>query len=101
MYIMKGYDLIIPVNNEKNIIKLIDYIFICSKNFLKILICYDNDQDITLKMLKNSKYINSQRILFIKNLYQGPCEAVKTGIKTSNANCKIVFQQTILIMVYY
>ena len=32
---MSGYDLIIPVYNEKNIIKLIDYIFINSKNFIK------------------------------------------------------------------
>ena len=60
---MKGYDLIIPVHNEKNIIKLIDYIFISSNNFLKIFICYDNDDDLTLKILENSKYTNSPKIL--------------------------------------
>lgn len=88
---MKGYDLIIPVHNEKNIIKLIDYIFISSNNFLKIFICYDNDDDLTLKILENSKYTNSPKILLIKNLFQGPCEAIKTGIKNSTSNCKIIY----------
>ena len=49
---MSGYDLIIPVYNEKNIIKLIDYIFINSKKLLNIYICYDNENDITIKILK-------------------------------------------------
>ena len=49
---IQGYDLIIPVYNEKNIIKLIDYIYSRTTNLLKIYICYDSDEDITLKILK-------------------------------------------------
>ena len=44
---IKGYDLIIPVYNEKNIIELINYIDSKTKNLLKIYICYDFDEDIT------------------------------------------------------
>ena len=88
---MSGYDLIIPVYNEKNIIKLIDYIFINSKNFIKIYICYDNENDITINIIKNSKYNNSSKIILLKNIHKGPCEAIKTGIYSSKADALIVY----------
>ena len=88
---IKGYDLIIPVYNEKNIIKLIDYFYSKAKNLLKIYICYDFDEDITLKILKKSNYIDTQKIIFIKNSLKGPCEAIKAGIANSNAPAIIVY----------
>ena len=88
---MSGYDLIIPVYNEKNIIKLIDYIFINSKKFLNIYICYDNENDITINIIKNSKYNNSSKIILLKNIHKGPCEAIKTGIYSSKADALIVY----------
>jgi len=88
---MNGYDLIIPVFKEKKIIKLIDYIFINSKNFNNIFLCYDDDNDITLKILKESHYISNKKIILVKNLLTGPCEAVKTGIQKSNTNSVIVY----------
>jgi len=88
---MNGYDLIIPVYNEKNIIKLIDYIFINSKKFLNIYICYDNENDITINILKKSNYKNSSKIFLVKNIFTGPCEAIKTGIYSSKADALIVY----------
>ena len=88
---MSGYDLIIPVYNEKNIIKLIDYIFINSKKFLNIYICYDNENDITIKILKKSNYKNSSKIILLKNIFKGPCEAIKTGIYSSKADALIIY----------
>ena len=88
---IKGYDLIIPVYNEKNIIELIDYIDSKTKNLLKIYICYDFDEDITLKILKKSNYINSKKIIYIKNSLKGPCEAIKAGIANSNAPSMIIY----------
>ena len=88
---IKGYDLIIPVYNEKNIIKLINYIDSKTKNNLKIYICYDFDEDITLKVLKKSNYNDSKKIIFIKNSLKGPCEAIKAGIANSNAPSIIVY----------
>ena len=88
---MSGYDLIIPVYNEKNIIKLIDYIFINSKKFINIYICYDNENDITINIIKNSNYKNSSKIILSKNIHKGPCEAIKTGIYSSKADALIVY----------
>ena len=88
---MNGYDLIIPVYNEKNIIKLIDYIFVNSKKLLNIYICYDNENDITIKILKKSNYKNSSNIILLKNIFKGPCEAIKTGIYSSKADALIVY----------
>ena len=88
---MNGYDLIIPVYNEKNIIRLIDYIFINSKKFIKIYICYDDENDITINIIRNSKYNKSSKIITLKNLSKGPCEAIKTGIFSSKANALIVY----------
>ena len=88
---MMGYDLIIPVYNEKNIVKLIEYIFKNSKKILNIYLCYDHEEDITLKLLKKSYYSKYQNIILLKNYSNGPCEAVKTGIKISNADAVIVY----------
>tara|TARA_Y100001970_G_C14252373_1_gene872804 strand:+ start:5691 stop:6386 length:696 start_codon:yes stop_codon:yes gene_type:complete len=88
---MKGYDLIIPVFNEKKIIELLDYIFDISKKFLNIYICYDQDDDISIKLIKQSKYNKSSKISLIKNTKQGPCEAIKTGIAKSMADCLIIY----------
>ena len=88
---MKGYDLIIPVFNEKNILKLLDYIFNHAKKFHYIYICYDYEDDLSINIIKKSKYINSSKIKLIKNLGHGPCEAIKSGINHSLADCLIVY----------
>lgn len=88
---MKGYDLIIPVFNEKNILKLLDYIFNYAKKFNCIYICYDYEDDLSINIIKKSKYINSSKIKLIKNLGQGPCEAIKSGINHSLADCLIIY----------
>ena len=88
---MKGYDLIIPVYNEKNIINLLNYIFKTSKKFIKIYICYDKDEDITIEFLKNSKYWNHSKINLLKNPHSGPCEAIKLGFKNFKSQSVIVY----------
>ena len=55
---LKGYDIIIPVYNEKKIIRLLDYLFQNAKEYNLIFICYDSEQDITVSLIKKSKYIN-------------------------------------------
>ena len=85
------YDLVIPVFNEKNIISLLDYLFLNSKKILKIYICYDSHEDITIKKIKNSNYNNSEKIILVKNPFDGPCEAVKAGIAKSNASSIVIY----------
>ena len=84
-------DVIIPVYNEdENIILLLKKLekeIIC--NF-RVLICYDNENDSTLKYLKDTKLI-SKEILLIKNPKQGPNSAIIEGIRLSNAEITLVF----------
>ena len=89
---LKGFDIIIPVYNEgKYIIQLIEYLLKSSSNIVKIYICYDFDEDTSLKEIKKSKYSNDNNIILVKNLLTGPCEAVKTGILSSNSRAIIVY----------
>ena len=85
------YDLIIPVFNEKNIISLLDYLFLNTKKILKVYICYDSYEDITIKNIENSNYNNSEKIILVKNPFNGPCEAVKAGINKSSASSLIIY----------
>ena len=88
---MSGYDLIIPVYNEKKILELIEYLLKNTKKIKKIFICYDNDNDITLKLIEKSQYIHLDQIILVKNNFKGPCEAVKTGIEASKEKAVIVY----------
>tara|TARA_B100002051_G_C16708639_1_gene625346 strand:+ start:349 stop:1038 length:690 start_codon:yes stop_codon:yes gene_type:complete len=88
---MRGYDIVIPVYNEKKILDLLSYIIKKSKNLNNILICYDFDYDITIKLIKNSKFKNTDFIKLVKNNSVGPCNAVKSGIKESYAESVIVY----------
>ena len=88
---MAKLDIIIPVYNEdENIIKLLkllDSTVIC--NF-RILICYDNETDKTLKHFKNLNIIKNE-IKLIKNPKQGPNSAIIEGIKSSNSKIILVY----------
>ena len=88
---MNGYDLIIPVFNEKKILNLLEYIFNHSKKFNCIYICYDYADDLSINLIKKSKYINSSKIKLIKNLGLGPCEAIKSGINHSSSDSLIIY----------
>ena len=87
----EGYDIIIPVYNEKNIIKLLDYLFENIKNYNILYICYDQEEDITIQLIKKSKYKNSKIIKLVKNPLIGPCEAIKMGLKKSESDAVIIY----------
>ena len=88
---MAKLDIIIPVYNEDEsiikLLKLLDSTIIC--NF-RILICYDNETDKTLKHLKNLNIIKNE-IKLIKNPKQGPNSAIIEGIKSSNSKIILVY----------
>ena len=86
-----GYDLVIPIYNEINIIKLLNYLFSATKNISKIYLCYDFKEDKSLELINNSIYKDSKKIILVKNFFNGPCEAVKTGIKYTTAPVVIVY----------
>ena len=88
----KGFDVIIPVYNEGiNIIELINYLKNSSIHILKIYICYDFDEDTSVRAIKNSKFSKNKNVILIKNQFTGPCEAIKTGFFHSKANAIVVY----------
>ena len=87
----KGYDIIIPVFNEKNIISLIEYILNDAKNYNLIFICYDFEQDISIKLIKESRYAKFNQIKLLKNPFSGPCEAIKNGLNVSDSEASIIY----------
>ena len=58
---MTKLDIIIPVYNEgENIVSLLKAFENDVKHDFRILICYDNESDLTLKYLKGGKIINDK-----------------------------------------
>ncbi len=84
-------DIIIPVYNEnENIIRLLKALEDEINCNFRILICYDNDDDTTLKYIKTANIIKKE-ILLIKNPNQGPNSAIIEGINSSNAEIILIY----------
>ena len=84
-------DILIPVFNESETIvetlKNISSVVLCN---YRILVCYDYDEDPTLKIIKENFSQNSQ-IVFIKNFSRGFNNALISGFKDSTAEAVLVF----------
>ena len=91
---MKGnniLDILIPVFNEdETIVKTIENIFSAVKYDYKIIICYDYDEDPTLKIIKES-FPHNSKIVFVKNFSKGFNNALISGFKSSTAKAVLVF----------
>ena len=91
---MKGnniLDILIPVFNEdETIVKTIENIFSAVKYDYKIIICYDYDEDPTLKIIKES-FPHNSKIVFVKNFSHGFNNALISGFKSSTAKAVLVF----------
>lgn len=83
-------DVIIPVYNEgENIIHLLEAFDRDVKTPIRILICYDNDDDNTLKVLSN--FQSRFEIIPVKNKGKFAHGAVVTGLGYSNAPAVISY----------
>jgi len=91
---MKGnniLDILIPVFNEdETIVKTIENIFSAVKYDYKIIICYDYDEDPTLKIIKES-FPHNSKIVLVKNFAKGFNNALISGFKSSTAKAVLVF----------
>ena len=84
-------DILIPVFQEDEVIvKTLKNIQSVLKYNYKILICYDYDEDPTLKIIKEN-FPNNLNILFIKNFSRGFNNALISGFKSSKAKAAIIF----------
>jgi glycosyltransferase involved in cell wall biosynthesis len=88
---MADVDILIPVYNEgDNIVEVLDGLAAAAKTPLRILICYDNDDDDTLDALK--RYDNQRAIPIetVKNQTSGVLGAIRSGFAFSDADHIIV-----------
>ena len=84
-------DILIPVFNEdETIILTIKNIMSDVKYNYRVLICYDYDEDPTLKIIKKN-FPNNSKIIFVKNYSKGFNTAIISGFKISSASAVIVF----------
>ena len=84
-------DILIPVFNEdETIVKTIKNILSVVKYNYKILLCYDYDEDPTLKIVKEN-FPNENRIVFIKNFSRGFNNALISGFKNSKGEAVLIF----------
>ena len=84
-------DILIPVFNESEIIvDTIKNILLVVKSEYRILICYDHDEEPTLKII-NKNFSDNSKIIFIKNFSKGFNNAIISGFKKSNADAVLVF----------
>ena len=84
-------DILIPVFNEnETIVKTLKNILIFVKCNYKVLICYDYDDDPTLKIIKK-KFPNEPKIIFVKNFSQGFNNALISGFKKATGEAVIFF----------
>ena len=84
-------DILIPVFNEnETIIKTLKNILINVKCRYKILICYDYDEDPTLKIIKEN-FPNNLKIQFVKNFSSGFNNALVSGFKKTTSKAVLIY----------
>ena len=84
-------DILIPVFNENEvIINTIKNILSVVKADYRILVCYDYDEEPTLKTIKEN-FPNNNKIVFVKNHSKGFNAAIISGFRNSSAQAVIIF----------
>jgi dolichol-phosphate mannosyltransferase len=84
-------DIVIPVYNEaENILQLLKAFENEINCNFRVLICYDKDDDTTLKKLEKQNSTNKE-ILLIKNPKHGPNSAIIQGINLSKAEIILIY----------
>ena len=85
------FDILIPVFNEnETIIKTLKNIISVVKYNYNIFICYDYDEDPTLKIIKEN-FNNNSKIVFIKNFSKGFNSALISGFQHSKAKTVLFY----------
>ena len=91
--VLPHLDLIIPVYNEgANIRRTLESIARAVKTPIRVLICYDTEDDDTLPAIKNNgEALGPLEIKFVRNRGHGAHAAVLTGFAISDAPLAVVF----------
>ncbi len=86
-------DIIIPVYNEgANILRTLQSIMRNVKTPLRVLICYDHENDDTLPMIESNRAaLGALTIALVRNKGRGAHGAGLTGFTASSSPCAVVF----------
>lgn len=86
---MTDIDIIIPAYNEKeNIVSVLDSFHRLVKSTYRVLICYDLDEDTTLRAIADYPK-DRMEIVLVKNPGSGPHSAIAAGLAISKAKTVI------------
>jgi len=84
-------DIVIPVYNEgENILAVLDSLRRAVRTPFSVLICYDFDEDNTLKALETYP-VDGFELRYVKNRGKGALGAVLSGLQESSAAAAVVF----------
>ena len=84
-------EIVIPIYNEgEKIVKLLNKFEEEINTKIRVLLCYDLDEDNVFNY-ENQLKKYSFEVIFVKNPLTGPCEAIKHGLNFGNSECVIVF----------
>jgi len=85
-------DIIIPVYNEdKNIEAVLSTLKLNVNTPFRVQICYDNDEDTTLPVVKSFNTEGKFEVQLTKNMSNGPHSAIITGFKNIIGEAAVVF----------
>ena len=84
-------DIVIPIYNEGNkVIKLLNSFQNIIKTKIRVLLCYDEDDD-DIFQYKNDLTKFNFNVVLVKNSSSGPCAAIKQGLFYGNSDCVVVY----------
>tara|TARA_B100000686_G_C16732013_1_gene941246 strand:- start:528 stop:1265 length:738 start_codon:yes stop_codon:yes gene_type:complete len=84
-------EIVIPIYNEGDkVVKLLDQFQLILKTKFRVLLCYDLDDDDIFKYENEIKKYNFE-VIFVKNSFSGPLEAIKKGLYYGNSDCVVVY----------
>lgn len=85
-------DIVIPVYNEgEAFLRVLDAFQKNIQTPYRVIVCYDNDDDTTLKAILKRDYSQNPRITLVKNNRKGAHSAVMTAISLSTAQAVITY----------
>ena len=84
-------DIVIPIYNEGNkVINLLNIFQKIIKTKIRVLLCYDLDDDNIFQYKNDLEKFNFDVVL-VKNDSSGPCAAIKKGLSYGKSDCVIVY----------
>ena len=84
-------DIVIPIYNEGDkVLKLLGSFQNIIKTQIRVLLCYDEDDDDIFQYKDDLTKFNFNVVL-VKNSSSGPCAAIKQGLFYGNSDCVVVY----------